>query len=124
MTAPTGPSSVEALEKALNELLLRGKALEAFERFYADEIEIQDNDSPPVVGKQANRAREQAFFNAIEQLHRVELLGWAVNGDRSYSEWIYEFTLRGGERLRMCEVSARRWRDGQVVHERYYYKPG
>ena len=117
-------TSVDALEQALNKLLLAGKALEAFERFYAEDIEIQDNDSPPVVGKQANRAREQAFFNAIDKLHRVELLGWAVNGDRSYSEWIYEFTLRGGGRERMCEVSARRWRDGKVAHERYYYKPG
>lgn len=112
------------LESQLNELLLARRPMEAFERFYAEDIVMQENVDPPVVGKQRNRAREEAFFGAIASFDRVELLGSAVGDDVTYSEWIYELTLRDGRKLNMTEVAARRWRDGLVVHERFYYDPG
>lgn len=113
-----------ALESQLNALLLAGRAMEAFERFYADDIVMQENCDPPIVGKARNRAREQAFFGAIDRFERIELLGSAAGDGVTYSEWIYEIALRDGRRLSMHEVAARRWRDGQVVHERFYYDPG
>ncbi len=112
-----------ALEQELNKLLLAGKPLEAFEQFYAEDIVMQENTDPPVVGKPANRAREQAFFGSIAKFHSIELLGWAIRDNVSYSEWVYEMTLASGARVRMTEVSARRWRDGKIVHERFYYNP-
>lgn len=113
--------TVEAAEVGFNRMLIEGHAREAFERFYADDVVIQENTSPPVVGKDANRKREEAFLGAVEALQSVELLGWAVRGDTSYSEWVYELQLQDGRRIRMSEVAARRWRDGQVVFERYYH---
>lgn len=112
------------LETQLNQLLLDGKPMEAFERFYAEDIVMQENTDPPIVGKTRNRAREQAFFGSIARFDRIELLGWAAGDGVTYSEWIYELVFHDGRRLTMTEVSARRWRDGQVVHERFYYNPG
>jgi len=112
------------LEQELNRMLVAGDAIEAFERFYAEDIVMQENTDPPVVGKQANRLREEMFFGSITQFHSIELLGWAVRDSVSYSEWVYEMTLASGARVRMTEVSARRWRNGQIVHERFYYNPG
>jgi ketosteroid isomerase-like protein len=111
------------LESRLNQLLLAGRPMDAFERFYADDIVMQENVDAPFVGKELNRARELAFFGAIASFDRVELLGSAVGDGVTYSEWIYELTLRDGRRLNMTEVAARRWRDGLVVHERFYYDP-
>jgi len=112
------------LEQELNQMLLAGKAVDAFERFYAEDIVMQENTDPPVIGKQANRAREEMFFGSITEFHSIELLGWAVRDGVSYSEWVYEMTMTSGARVRMTEVSARRWRGDQIVHERYYYNPG
>ena len=120
----TARDDLAALEAELNALLLAGRPMDAFERFYAEDIVMQENSDPPVVGKQRNRAREQAFFGAIASFERIELLGSAAGDGVTYSEWIYEILLRDGRRLTMNEVAARRWRDGQVIHERFYYDPG
>lgn len=115
---------VAALESQLNQLLLTARPMEAFERFYAEDIVMQENMNPPIAGKARNRAREQAFFAAIASVERIELLGSAVAADLSYSEWLYELVLSDGRRVTMTEIAARRWRDGLVIHERFYHDPG
>ncbi len=111
-----------ALETQLNQLILDGRSLDAFERFYAEEIVMQENTAPPVVGKALNRERELAFFGSISD-SKISLLGSAVGDGVTYSEWIFELHFKDGRRIHMTEVSARRWKHGQVVHERFYYNP-
>lgn len=113
---------VAAEELRLNQLILEGRALEAFERYYAEDIVMQENTAPPVVGKARNREREEAFFGSIDEA-RIRLLGSAVGDGVSYSEWIYELSFKDGRKICMTEVSARRWRGGLVIHERFYYNP-
>jgi len=115
-------TDLAALERQLNQLILAGQALEAFERFYAEDIVMQENTAPPVLGKARNREREQAFFGSIAAA-KIQLLGSAVGDDVTYSEWIYELDFKDGRRICMTEVSARRWQGGLVVHERFYYNP-
>jgi ketosteroid isomerase-like protein len=115
-------TDLAALESQLNQLILAGCFMDAFERFYADDIVMQENTAPPIAGKARNREREQAFFGSIDAA-RIELLGAAIGVDVTYSEWIFDLSFKDGRRIRMTEVSARRWRDGLVVHERFYYDP-
>ena len=115
-------SDLAALETQLNQLIVEGHALAAFEQFYAEEIVMQENTAPPVVGKARNREREQAFFGSIAEA-KIHLLGWAVGDAVSYSEWIYELDFKDGRKICMNEVSARRWKNGLVVNERFYYNP-
>ena len=39
----------------LNQMILEGNILPAFEKFYADDVVMQDNDYPARVGKDVNR---------------------------------------------------------------------
>jgi hypothetical protein len=121
-TASKSQQDIASQDRELNRAILAGDILNAFEKFYATDVVMQENDSEPFVGKELNRKREQDFVNSVEQLHGAKLLGEAVNGDRSYSEWEYDVTFKGGKRTKMQQVSARQWRGGQVVHERFYYK--
>ena len=41
-----------------------GKALEAFDRYYADDVTMQENEQPPRVGKAACRAFEEDFLSS------------------------------------------------------------
>lgn len=113
--------SIEQLNDELNQMILRGEALEAFERFYADDVEMQENLAEPTVGKAANREREKAFFGAIETFHGAELLSAGAGGDVSFAEMSFDATYKDGNRSKLTEVAVRRWRDGKVVHERFYY---
>jgi len=111
-----------ALDRKLNQAILAGDILNAFEDFYADDVVMHENDSQPFTGKSVNRKREEDFVNSVQEFHEARLLGEAVNGDTSYSEWEYDLTFKSGIRMKLQQVAARRWKNGQVSHERFYYK--
>jgi len=121
-TATQTPTDVSKLDHELNQAVLAGDILGAFDKYYADDVVMQENDAEPVKGKAANRKREEEFVGSVEQFHAAKLLGEAVNGDVSYSEWFYDVTFKGAGRVKMEQVASRRWKNGKVSHERFYYK--
>jgi ketosteroid isomerase-like protein len=110
------------LEQKLNNAILSGKALEAFDELYADDVVMQENADEPFVGKEFNRKREIEFFSSIEAWHDGRVVNYAVNGDVSFSEWEMDITIKGVGRVKMSQAAVRRWKDGKVVHERFYHK--
>ena len=114
-------TSVAELDQALNEAILTGKALEAFEKYYADDVVMQENSDEPRVGKEANRKAEVEFFSSLAEFHEGKLVSEAVNGDVTFGEWFMDVTFKNGYRLKLAQTAVRRWKDGQIVHERFYY---
>lgn len=114
-------SDIAKLDQELNQLVLQGRILDAFDKFYADDVVMQENVNEPYVGKAVNRKREEEFLNSVSEFHAANLLGSAVNGDVSYSEWELDATYKERGRMKLTQVAARRWKDGKIVHERFYY---
>ena len=110
----------QELDDKLNQQILAGQALEAFEAYYDDSVVMQEGTQPPREGKQANREYERQFFASIAEFHGAELHASAVNGNHSYSEWTFDVTFKDGTRVTNTQVAARKWRDGKVVWERFY----
>jgi ketosteroid isomerase-like protein len=116
--------SIAQRDQHLNELILSGKALEGFDAYYADDVEMQENAEAPRKGKDLNREFEIKFFSGIEVFHGAKVLAQAVNGDVSFSEWVMDVTFKGGGRVQMQQVAVRRWKDGKIASERFYYNKG
>ncbi|MCA9648284.1 MAG: nuclear transport factor 2 family protein [Myxococcales bacterium] len=118
-------ADIARLDAELNDLIRQGKALEAFERFYAEDVVMMENDQA-FEGKEANRRREQEFFGRIAQVHSAGITSAAVSADgvTSFCEQFFDATFEDGNRIRMEEVAVRTWRDGKIVRERFYYKGG
>ncbi len=114
-------STIAELDSQLNQDILSGKALEAFEQYYADDVVMQENSEEPRKGKEVNRKFEQQFFENVEEFHGAKLLASAVSGDTSFSEWEFDITFKQGGRVKMSEVAVRKWKDGKVAFERFYY---
>ena len=114
-------SEVMELEKQLNQMILGGQALEAFEQFYSDDIVMQENNETPRVGKAANREFEEQFFSSIEEFHGATLGDVAVTGDVSFSEWTFDATFKDGNRVANPQVTRRKWSNGKVINERFYH---
>lgn len=112
---------IAALDAELNEMLRQGKHLDAFEKFYAENIVMMENDQP-FEGKEANRKREQEFFGGIQELHSASVGESAVSGNTSFCEQAFDATFKDGNRIQMEEIAVRTWENGQVVKERFYYK--
>jgi ketosteroid isomerase-like protein len=113
--------NVAALDQALNDAILSGKALEAFEQYYADDIVMQENSDEPRRGKDVNRKAEVEFFSSLASFNEGKLLSSAVNGDVTFGEWFMDVTFKNGQNAKLSQVAVRRWKDGQIVHERFYY---
>lgn len=113
-------SAIATHDHELNTLIAAGRVVEGFERYYHDDVEMQENAAPPMVGKATNLEREKAFFGSAT-IHDIKLLGSGVGPDTSYSEWFMDLTLGNGYRMQLTQVAARKWLDGKVVRERFYY---
>lgn len=102
-------------------MILAGKAIEAFDRFYADQIVMQENEQEPTIGKQANRERELAFFAAITEFRGAKVLSVGEAADKTFVEWHYDYTHKDWGVRRYHQVAVQTWKDGKIIHERFYY---
>jgi ketosteroid isomerase-like protein len=124
MSTTAAAINVAELDRELNAQILKGDILGAFDRFYADDVVMQENSAEPTSGKSSNRKREEDFLAAVEQFHGAALRSTAVNGDLTVSEWTFDATYKGAGRIALDQVAVRKWKNGQVIHERFYYSKG
>ena len=112
---------IRAKAHDLVSLVLAGKALEAFDTYYADDVSMQENTQPPMVGKAANRAREEQFFATIAEFHNAEATEIIVDGDRSVVKWKMDVTTTDGTRLTYEQLALQTWNGGLIAAEQFFY---
>lgn len=105
----------------LNKLVLEGKALEAFEMYYDDEVVMQENETTPTIGKEANRRREQEFFGGITEFRGASPLNVAVGNDTTMVIWHYDYTHKDWGVRNYKQVSVQHWKNGRIVKEQFFY---
>ncbi len=105
----------------LNSLILDGRALEAFEKYYAEDVVMQENELPPTVGKDANRKRENEFFSNLVEFRGAEVKAVAVGDGVTMVEWYFDYTHKEWGKRTYHQVAVQRWEDGKIIHERFYY---
>jgi hypothetical protein len=118
----SGLESVIDADRQLNEQVRAGSLRDAYERWYDEDVVMDENGHYAMKGKAANRARQEAIGQVIRAYGR-RLISSAVEGDRSFSEW--EFDLEyAGVRYTLKQVSVREWQNSKVIRERFYYHAG
>lgn len=110
-----------ALDTELNTMIMGGEALEAFEKFYAEDIVMQENDQEPTIGKDANREREKAFFAAITEFRGVKVLANGAGENTTFSHWHNDFTHKDYGYRDYTQVAVRTWENDKIVKEIFYY---
>jgi ketosteroid isomerase-like protein len=115
--------SIKPQVLGLISLVEKGQMLEAMNRYYAENVVMQENVSPPSVGFAENYAREEAFYGSLQAL-KFNLVSVVVEGDRAVINWVFDYTTADGTSYRMDEIAIQTWRDGKIVHERYIYDTG
>ncbi len=116
-------TSLRVRVEDLNRRILNGEVIEAFEKYYADDVVQQENELEPTRGKEANRQRELEFLANLTDFRSAEVKSVAVDEENSTAmvEWFFDYTHRDLGDRRFHQVSVQRWQDGQIVYERYYY---
>jgi hypothetical protein len=58
---------VATLDGQLNDQIAKGDILGAFDRFYAENVTMQENSDEPFAGKANNRKREEEFIASVQE---------------------------------------------------------
>ena len=109
------------LDTQLNAMIIQGKSVDAFQRFYAEDVVAQENDEPERVGRAAWMQARQEMEKNIKKFD-ARVLANAANGDISFSEWEFDMELEGMGAMKLVQVAVRRWKNGKIVRERFYHK--
>lgn len=105
----------------LNNLVLQGKIMDAFEKYYHQDVVMQENETAPRVGKAANRQAELDFLSKVTQFRGGRPLKVTAGPSATMVEWHYDYThAEWGER-NYRQVSVQEWKDGQIIREKFYY---
>ena len=106
----------------LNNLVLNGKPLEAFEKFYHPDVSMQENEQAPTIGKQANLQREIEFFGKVTGFsENAKILDIAFGDNVTMVKWHYDYVHMEWGNKNYTQVSVQHWKDGQIIKEQFFY---
>ena len=108
----------------LNTLIQEGKIMQAFEKYYGEEVVIQVNGNPPVIGKDKNRRRELIFLQEIEKLNSAEIKSVTFGGtddNISMTEWAIEIINKEEVKKTIYRVNVQHWKDDKIINEKLYF---
>jgi len=110
-----------ARARQLVDWIAQGKILEAMEEFYDENVAMQENANEPMVGLANNVEREKQFLRNVKEFKGFDARAVASEGDVAFVESVLEFIDQNDQPVRLEQVSVTRWKDGKIVHERFYY---
>lgn len=113
------------LEKAqsMYQMIGEGKMLDAFEKFYHDDVVMVEATGDKREGKDANREFEKNWMAGVQEMHGGGVNAITSNEDQGITmveSWM-DLTFKDGNRSKMEEVAVQKWNGDKIVHERFYY---
>lgn len=113
-------------QNTLNQFIARvvsGAHAEAIEEFYAPHASMQENQSPPRLGRDALVTHEKAALARAASVVTACVAPVFVNGDHVVIRWIFEFTGLDGRKSRIEELAWQRWEGEQIAQKTFFYDP-
>jgi hypothetical protein len=114
----------QSFKAAVEDLIAKvvgGNALDAFDRYYANDVTMQENEQSPRVGKAACRAFEEDFLSKIKAVRTYVCDGYVISGNKAYIVYRIDADHADWGTLKMSEVAIQEWSYGKVVREKFVY---
>ena len=121
-----GDSEPTCLERATDiyKMMGEGKMLDAFDKYYHDDVVMQEATGEVREGKATNRAFEEQWMATIQEYHGGGARFITANEEENVTmvEAWADITFKDGNRMTLEEVAVQHWNDeGLIVRERFYY---
>ena len=101
-----------------------GNLLAGFEKYYAENVVMQELGEEPRVGKETNRTHETNFVQSMKEVHGGGILSIAEDAENNKTmleSWM-DLTFKNGYRVKMQQVAVQTWENGLIVNELFYHK--
>ncbi len=105
-------------------MIAQGKMLDAFDKYYAENVIMEEVGDDQKMGKTLNRAREEQFLKSVEDFHGMGVDAITSDEDAGVTmveNWM-DASLAGMGRIFMKQVAVQRWEGDHIVHEKFYHK--
>ena len=96
---------------------------DAIAEFYTEGASMQENQSPPRVGRDTLVARERQVLAKAKSVESTCVRPVLVNGDIVVIRWIFHFEWLDGSTTRMEELAWQRWEGERIAEEQFFYDP-
>ena len=119
--------STTNLQPRLNDLFSyigQGKIIDAMSEFYDTDTVMQDNANPPTKGLAANVEREKQFLSGVKEWKGFNVTASGVGDNVTFYECSLDFITTSGQPVQLEQVVVAKWKNGKIVHERFYYDTG
>ena len=101
-----------------------GKMLDAFDKYYHDDVVMQEATGEVREGKATNRQFEEQWLASIAEFHGGGPRAITSNEEERVTmveAWV-DVTFKDGNRMLMEDVAVQHWNEeGLIVRERFYY---
>ena len=119
--------STTNLQQRLNDLfgcIRQGKIIDAMNEFYDQDTVMQENANPPTEGLAANVEREKQFMSGVKEWKGFTVTASGIGDNVTFYESTSDFVTTGGVPVHVEQVSVAKWKNGKIVHERFYNDMG
>jgi hypothetical protein len=96
---------------------------EAIEEFYTPDSSMQENESDPRVGREANVERERKVLARARKVQSWCIRPVLLHQDHVVIRWIFRFEWPDGTVTRMEELAWQRWEGERIAEEQFFYDP-
>lgn len=100
-------------------LVSAGKPMEAFAKFYHDDLEKTDLDGITHKGKGVNEKIGYELLANVKAVHDFTALGKIIKDQRSFLVWSLDFEHAIQGRITVVQVAIQDWKDGLIMKERF-----
>lgn len=96
-----------------------GKPMDAFEKFYHNDLEKTDLDGVLVAGKAKNREIGLQLLSKVKTIRDFSRVGQIIKGNRSFLVWSLDFDHADNGQVKVVQVAIQDWQDGKIIRERF-----
>lgn len=104
----------------LLDYIRNGKIIEAMSEFYAEDVVMEEPAYGKTVGLAANIEREKKFVASVKEFKNFEA-AVAIGEGLSIYENVMDWIDVEGKPQHIEQTAVQKWKDGKIVHERFYY---
>lgn len=114
--------TLETLEKFIAHVE-SNKHDEAIEAFYTADASMQENQSPPRVGRDLLVTNEKLVLRRAKSLTSKCVRPVFINGDYVVIRWVFHFDWKDGTTTDMEELAYQHWEGEKIKEEQFFYDP-
>ncbi len=100
-----------------------GQLLEGFEKYYAQDVVMNEIGEAERVGKDVNRTYEQQFVASVKEIHGggASFASNEETGVTMVENWM-DISFQDGNRIKMEQVAVQTWKGDEIIKEVFYHK--